>query len=66
MADLTLDTSAVPNPGSARARLVGCTCARIDNNYDDGYRGQAGVFMLTAGCPLHWPVGRALAKEERS
>lgn len=47
--------SATPNPGTAEARDLGCTCATIDNHYGRGYHGQAGVFVITGGCPLHAP-----------
>lgn len=50
-------TSAVPNPGSDEAAMRGCTCARIDNHYGNGWAGMRGCFVYTAGCPLHWPLG---------
>ena len=46
-----------PNPGSAEAIDLGCTCPVIDNSYgagsgrlnDDG----TVAFWITEGCPLH-------------
>lgn len=52
-------TNAVPNPGSDEAAMRGCTCARLDNGNGKGYYGMPGVFVYTAGCPLHWPLGTA-------
>ena len=50
-----------PNPGSDEAAKAGCTCARIDNHYGQGYHGRAGSFMITGDCPLHGsPAVRAL------
>lgn len=48
----------IPNPGTLDARFLGCTCARMDNHYGRGYHGQAGVFAITGGCPLHDPDSR--------
>ena len=42
-----------PNPGSPEAVAQGCKCAVIDNAHGRGYRGQQGVFVMTASCPLH-------------
>lgn len=47
------EASSQPPPGSDSAVRGGCTCARIDNCYGQGYRGMAGVFVTQAGCPLH-------------
>lgn len=41
------------NPGSREAIDAGCTCAVLDNGHGRGYMGQAGIFVITAGCPLH-------------
>lgn len=49
--------SEIPNPGSDAAVALSCSCARIDNGHGKGYHGMPGVFVYTAGCPLHWPVG---------
>lgn len=58
-------TSAAPNPGSPEAAKRGCTCPRIDNGHGHGYLGQLGIFVMTGGCPLHWPdLGRARLDEE--
>lgn len=48
------------NPGSRDAIVAGCTCAIIDNHHGAGYHGQAGIFVFTSGCPVHWPVGSKL------
>ena len=50
-------TSAAPPPGSPEAGNLGCTCPVIDNGHGRGYYGQPGIFVYTAGCPVHWPVG---------
>lgn len=44
-----------PRPGSLEAVADGCKCAVIDNHHGEGYGGQAGIYMMTAGCPLHLP-----------
>lgn len=46
----------LPNPGTAPAINQGCTCPVIDNCYGRGYRGQAGMFVYTWGCPVHSPA----------
>lgn len=43
----------IPNPGSPEAVAQGCKCAVMDNHCGRGYRGQSGVFVVTASCPLH-------------
>lgn len=48
---------AAPSPGSAEAVRSGCTCPIVDNGYGRGYMGQPGVFVVSEGCPLHWPPG---------
>jgi len=48
-------TTAVPNPGSDEAIMMGCTCAVIDNAHGIGYHGIPGQWIYTEGCPLHWP-----------
>lgn len=50
-----MSTSTVPNPGTPEALERGCRCAEIDNGHGRGWMGQEGVFVYTAGCPLHWP-----------
>lgn len=54
-------TNAVPNPGSMKARMKGCTCPVLDNAHGRGYHGQPNVFVYTAGCPVH---ARALSARE--
>ncbi len=54
-AKMSETTNAVPNPGSEEAALRGCTCGRLDNHHGKGYHGMPGVFIYTAGCPVHWP-----------
>lgn len=56
-------TSAVPNPGTWAARDIGCICAVIDNHYGAGYRGQEGVFLYRADCPVHSPATAPATKE---
>jgi len=47
-----------PNPGSEEALVLGCTCARMDNNggrfapLRDPETG-AGLWWITEGCPVH-------------
>jgi hypothetical protein len=44
-----------PNPGSNEARVQGCTCPVIDNNFGEGVPdGHGGLqFDVTGDCPLH-------------
>lgn len=65
-------TSAVPNPGSPEAKATGCACPVMDNCHGRGYlggvRSDGGtlVFVLTEGCPLHWPpLGMDATRKER-
>ena len=44
-----------PNPGSTEALDLGCTCPVMDNRRGQGYRGIAGEFVYTFGCPIHCP-----------
>jgi hypothetical protein len=48
--------SDIPNPGTGDAVRIGCTCPVIDNHHGAGYRGQAGLFVYMAGCPVHLPL----------
>lgn len=43
-----------PNPGSAAAIALGCTCPVLDNGHGKG-RGD-GAFWITDRCPLHSPA----------
>lgn len=43
----------VPNPGSATAQALGCTCPVMDNCY--GLGAYDGNFWISQGCPLHDP-----------
>lgn len=51
-----------PNPGSAEAVALGCTCPRIDNGYGQGAMGgrrnERGnrMFFVTPSCPIHGHV----------
>ena len=45
--------SSPPTPGSDAALELGCRCAVLDNAHGQGYYGQPGVFVITAGCPVH-------------
>lgn len=47
------DPAKRPNPGSDEAIAQGCTCPVWDNGRGRGYMGQPGIFVMTAGCPLH-------------
>ncbi len=48
------DGVAIPNPGSAKAVALGCTCPVMDNHHGDGIPTEDGPeFWLTEGCPLH-------------
>ena len=50
-----------PKPGSDEAARIGCTCARMDNNYGRGYLGQPGIFVYSGDCPVHSflvPIGK--------
>jgi len=42
----------VPNPGSHRAKSLGCICPVLDNSHGKGYMEQ-GVFVIAIGCELH-------------
>lgn len=44
------------NPGSEAARKAGCQCPVIDNGHGRGYRGQPGVFVYNAECPVHGKI----------
>lgn len=58
------DTSAVPpNPGSAEAVALGCTCPVIDNAFGAGYMGRSKTFVFTCGCPLHCPLPAEVGSE---
>lgn len=54
---MSWDRETVPNPGSAKARKEGCTCAVIDNHYGQGLPGyrddELPVFWVDDDCPLH-------------
>jgi hypothetical protein len=45
-----------PNPGSDEALALGCTCPVLDNGHGQGYMGQPGIYVYTAGCPKCWPT----------
>lgn len=42
-----------PNPATKEAIEQGCTYPVQDNGYGYGYRGQKGVFVYNADCPVH-------------
>jgi hypothetical protein len=49
-----------PNPGSAAAIAMGCTCPVLDNAYGRGAYGGALIdgqpqFWIVEGCPVHDP-----------
>ena len=41
-----------PNPGSAEAQALGCTCAVLDNNHGK-WPPWPGDWWITEGCPVH-------------
>ncbi len=47
------EPNAIPNPGTLEALAQGCLCPEIDNGHGTGYRGQEGIFVYMAGCPVH-------------
>jgi hypothetical protein len=47
------DEERKPAPGTDEALAEGCTCPVIDNSYGRGYRGQPGIFVYSAACPIH-------------
>ena len=51
--DMEIKKEKTPNAGSDEAVDLGCTCPVMDNEYGRGYMGMEGVFVHTAGCPLH-------------
>jgi len=47
----------IPNPGSPRARDLGCECPHYDNHHGKGFvMDKEVVFWIVMGCPLHAPV----------
>lgn len=60
--EITIGTTDTPNPGSQEATKQGCTCAIMDNNHGQGYRGQPNVYVITSGCPLHAPTEKTDAE----
>lgn len=46
-----------PAPGSDEAVNQGCLCARIDNHYGRGYRGNPGEYVQRPDCPVHGREG---------
>jgi len=42
-----------PSPGSDEAIEAGCKCPVLDNEHGQGYKGQKGIFVMVADCPLH-------------
>ena len=50
---MTETTNAVPNPGTYEAVARGCICPVIDNEYGRGWKGKAGTYVYTVGCPFH-------------
>ena len=51
----------MPNPGSADAKRLGCTCSPLDNHYGDGVVVDTAegaellpdVFSVASDCPIH-------------
>lgn len=54
-----MNTSDKPNPGSAKAIAIGCTCAVMDNNHGRG----SGPFWISDDCPVHG--SKANTKKEK-
>jgi hypothetical protein len=51
-----MSTSAVPNPGSDAALLMGCTCPVMDNHHGHGFAVEGEVvFWINNDCPVHAP-----------
>ena len=42
-----------PNPGSANAVALGCTCPIFDNCHGAGVVGHPGWFWFSDDCPVH-------------
>lgn len=55
----------IPAPGTEDAQNQGCTCPVMDNEYGRGYHGQAGIYVYTAGCPVHRPKIKIDAKRKK-
>jgi hypothetical protein len=53
-----------PDPGTRAASDQGCTCPVVDNCHGRGFRGERGVFLFSAGCPVHDPDNQ-FSKEGR-
>lgn len=53
MASEPTTTALPPPPGSAASLALGCTCPVIDNAHGRGYMGRPGMFVYSAGCPVH-------------
>jgi len=52
-------SNATPNPGSAEARELGCTCSVIDNHYGRGVLFEdVRYWWMTSDCPLHGTEAR--------
>lgn len=54
-------TTDTPAPGSDAAVRQGCRCPVMDNCRGKGYMGQAGEYVISESCPIHW-VPRAVEK----
>jgi hypothetical protein len=63
-----MTTSAIPNPGSNEALLLGCQCPVLDNGHGRGYLGGvkakdgSTVFVYNYGCPVHFPRSPTVAE----
>ena len=42
-----------PPPGHPESVKLGCKCPVLDNAHGKGYMGMPGLYVYTAGCPLH-------------
>lgn len=47
--------SPIPNPGSDRAREMGCTCPVMDNGHGSPEICRIRGFIVVDGCPVHPP-----------
>ena len=61
-----MSASAVPNPGSIAAKMLGCKCPVIDNHHGRGrgtYEGET-VFVYNLECPIHCPPSGTVVSEQ--
>lgn len=49
----------IPNPGSDAAIKLFCLCPVLDNAHGKGSMYGTDTFVISHGCPLHWPIKSA-------